>query len=84
MANNKYKLLKNYLVLAILSHANTGHSKEMVPNYFCGNILAYMYKNLKLRPISELLGQIKDFITFPNLLSPQKGLKSGNIRKVSM
>ena len=38
------------------SHANTGHSKEMVQNYFCGNILAYTYPNLKLKLILEVLG----------------------------
>ena len=67
-----------------MSYANTGHSKEMVLNNFCGNILAYTYPNLKLRPILEVLGQIKDFTTFSNHFKPQKGLKSGNIRKVSM
>ena len=67
-----------------MSHANTGHSKEMVQNEFCWLILAYTYPNLKLRPILEVLGHIKDFTTFSNHLNPQKGLKSGNIRKVSM
>ena len=58
-----------------MSHANTDHSKEMVQNEFCGNILAYTYPNLKLRPILEVLGQIKDFITLSNHFKPQEGLK---------
>lgn len=64
-----------------MSHANTGHSKEMVQNEFCGNILAYTYPNLKLRPILEVLGQIKDFTTFSNHLKPPKGLKIRKYQK---
>ena len=67
-------------VTRAMSHANTGHSKEMVPNYF----ILYTHQNLKIRPSLELLRQIKDFTTFSNHLKPLKGLKSRNIRKVSM
>ena len=63
------------VITRAMSHANTGDSKEMVQNYFCGNILAYTYQNLKLRPISELLGQIKDFTTFSNHFKPPNVLK---------
>ena len=58
-----------------MSHANTGDSKEMVQNYVCGNILAYTYQNLKLRPISEFVGQIEDFTTFFNHFKPPNVLK---------
>jgi hypothetical protein len=58
-----------------MSHANTGHSKEMVQNEFSGNILAYAYPNLKLRPILEVLGQIKEFTSIFNHFKPPKGLK---------
>ena len=64
-----------------MSHANTGHSKEMVQNEFCGNILAYTYPNLKLRPILEVLGQIIDFTTFSNHFKPPKGLKIRKYQK---
>ena len=65
-----------------MSHANSGHSKEMVQNYFCGNIFAYMYQILKLRPILELLEQIKDFATFSNHFKPPKGLKIRKYQKI--
>ena len=58
-----------------MSHANTGHSKEMVQNYIGGNILAYTYQNLKLKPILELKGQIKDFTAFSNHFKPPQVLK---------
>ena len=64
-----------------MSHANTGHSKEMVQNYICGNILAYTYQNLKQRPILELLGQIKDFTAFSNHFKSPKGLKIWKYQK---
>ena len=67
-----------------ISNFNTGHSKKMVKNYICGDIWAYTNPNHKLRPILELLGQIKDFKTFSTNFNPQKGFKSENIRKVSM
>ena len=47
----------------------------MVHNYFCGNILAYTYQNLKLRVILELWVQIKDFTTFSNHFKPPNVLK---------
>ena len=47
-----------------MSQANTGHSDETVQNHFCENFLANTYKNLKLRPILELWGQIGDLTAF--------------------
>ena len=83
MSNNKYKLKTIFRTCCFLtqeitramSHANTGHSKEMVQNYFCGNVLAHTYQNLKLRPIQELWGHMKDFTTFSNHFKPPKVLK---------
>ena len=65
-----------------MSHANTGHSKEMVQNYFRRNIFAYIYKNLKLRPILELLDQIKNVATFSNHFKPPKVLKIRKYQKI--
>ena len=90
MSNNKYKLKKNLVsagrfvtreITRDMSHANTGHFKEMVQNEFCGNFLAYTYPNLKLRPILEVLGQIKDFTTFSNHFKPPKGPKIRKYQK---
>ena len=55
-----------------MSHANTGYSEETVQNQFCEKFLANTYKNLKLRPILELWGQIGDLTAFQTIFNTNK------------